>query len=231
MSHVAKEGRTILFVSHNMGAIVRLCSRAFWMDAGEITMDGPSGTVVNEYQAKHLTPSANWTRSPQASVEGDVSFLEVIVTCKNGTPCVSFTGKEEVTIKVRYRVLKSLRACQIGARICSHDGTPIFTTSDSDGTGYSALPKEPGVFSTSFHLTAGLLAPGSYFVLVAAHVPQRHVYEVIEQAVAFEVANVASLASLDGRLGVVTPLFVWETTREARIGDQTSTYLASRPLV
>jgi hypothetical protein len=148
----------------------------------------------------------------------------------DGSPCVSFLGSEQVTVRVRYEVARPLNACQIGARICGHDGTVVLTTTDADGTGYSALPKETGVYSAVFHLPGGLLAPGTYHALLAAHVPQRHVYETIEQAVTFEISNVGSLASIDGRLGVVTPLLFWETTKQGRNDDRASTHLAPRSL-
>jgi lipopolysaccharide transport system ATP-binding protein len=230
MGDVARTGRTVLFVSHNMGAVARLCPRTIWLEAGRIVRDAPSSGVLAEYQSKHLKRSANWTRPPHASLEGEVSFLEVTVVSMDGTPCVSFAGNEQATIKVRYKVAQPLRALQIGARICAHDGTVVLSTADVDGTGYSGLPKDPGVYTGVFRLTKGLLAPGSYSVFLAANVPGRQAYEVIDQTVSFEISNVDSLASIDGRLGAVTPLFEWETTKEASDDDRTSTPLASPSL-
>lgn len=230
MSSVARAGRTILFVSHNMGAVARLCGRAIWLDEGGIVANGLSSDVVSEYQSGQLTPTAVWTRPPDADLGREVSFLGVNIKDTDGMPRVVFSSDEEITIAIRYHVAKSLGACQIGARISRHDGIEILTTSDADGTGYSALPKEPGSYIALFRVIKGLLAPGSYRVLLAAHVPGRHVYDQIEQAATFEVANVGSLASIDGRLGVVSPLFLWETTKETNGNDSTSTHLASRSL-
>ena len=49
MDDVAKSGRTVLFVSHNMEAIMSLCTRVIWIDKGEIIRDGNPTSVVNEY--------------------------------------------------------------------------------------------------------------------------------------------------------------------------------------
>jgi lipopolysaccharide transport system ATP-binding protein len=230
MGDVARAGRTVLFVSHNMGAIARLCPRTIWLDAGRIVGDAPSSGVLAEYQSKHLKWSASWTRPPHANLDGEVCFLEVTVVSMDGTPCVSFTGNEQATIRVRYKVAQPLPALQIGARICSHDGTVILTTADVDGTGYSGLPRDPGVYTGVFRLTKGLLPPGSYSVYLAANVPGRQAYEVIDQTVSFEISNVDSLASIDGRLGAVTPLFEWETTKEPTNDDPVSTPLPSPSL-
>lgn len=223
MGDVARAGRTVLFVSHNMGAIARLCPRTIWLDAGRIVEDAPSSGVLAAYQSKHLKRSAGWTRPPDAGLGREVSFLEVTVAGEDGTPCASFTGNEQATIKVRYKVAQSLRALQIGVRICSHDGSVILTTADVDGTGYSGVPREPGVYTGVFRITKGLLAPGSYSVFIAASVPGRQAYEVVDQTVSFEISNVDSLASIDGRLGAVSPLFEWETTKEPTNDDPVST--------
>ena len=49
MSDVAGEGRTVLFVSHNMGAIQKLCSKALWLQTGQLAAHGESGPVIRQY--------------------------------------------------------------------------------------------------------------------------------------------------------------------------------------
>jgi lipopolysaccharide transport system ATP-binding protein len=59
MEAIGAAGRTVLFVSHHMGAIVRLCSRCLWLDAGRIRMDGPAREVVAAYlAASGIRPAA-----------------------------------------------------------------------------------------------------------------------------------------------------------------------------
>jgi ABC-type polysaccharide/polyol phosphate transport system ATPase subunit len=59
MSQVAEGGRTILFVSHQMNQIRRLCQRVLWIDSGRIRSDGPARLVVNEYEAACLNSDGN----------------------------------------------------------------------------------------------------------------------------------------------------------------------------
>lgn len=63
MSKVASEGRTVLFVSHNMSAITRLCPRTILLDEGHILQDGPSHQVVNKYLHSDIgaTSVRKWT--------------------------------------------------------------------------------------------------------------------------------------------------------------------------
>jgi lipopolysaccharide transport system ATP-binding protein len=54
MAEVSRSGRTIIFVSHQMGQIRRLCERVIWFDAGRIRQSGPTGDVVGAYESSAL---------------------------------------------------------------------------------------------------------------------------------------------------------------------------------
>ena len=215
MGDVAKEGRTVLFVSHNMGAITRLCKRSFWLDEGRIVLDGLSNEAVSRYQSQYLTTCAEWKRPVPEKTDGDFAFLSIALRNSEGRLTSLFGGDEPVSVEIRYVVCRPLSGCQIGTRICNSNGLAVFTTTDADNSGVSALPKEPGCYRAIFMIPGNFLAPGTYYLLVAAHLPNRSVYEVIEQAVVFEVSPSGSLASLDGRFGIVTPLIHWETYKES----------------
>src|SRR5437660_2714687 len=148
MSVVAKQGRTILFVSHNMGAITRLCQRALWIDRGKIFQEGPSNTVVSRYQLHFLTPRAEWMRFPEEVPQTDLAFLGVAITGPTAGRTSLFGGDEPISVEIRYVVRRSFSGCQIGIRTYNADGVVVFTTTDADGTGAPALPKESGCYRT-----------------------------------------------------------------------------------
>src|SRR6266545_2174272 len=54
MSDVANSGRTVLFVSHQLNAVRRLCPRTIWIDGGRLKLDGPTANVLGAYEA-HVT--------------------------------------------------------------------------------------------------------------------------------------------------------------------------------
>ena len=217
MGSVAREGRTIIFVSHNLGAITRLCSRVLWLDGGRVRMDGAATAVVGAYQLEGFAHRAQWNRPASLDATGDFCFAEVAVQSSNGVYTSLFNSDEPVSIAMEYEVHRCLSGCQVGIRVLNAEGVVIFTSGDADYLGMSASPKDPGRYRTAVQIPAGFLAPGSYSVLVAAHLPERSVYEVIESAVAFEIAAPGSLAALDGRLGVVTPLLPWDTSRREEV--------------
>jgi lipopolysaccharide transport system ATP-binding protein len=211
MGEVARQGRTIVFVSHNLGAITRLCSRSIWLDAGQIRMDGGSGPVVSAYQLEGFAHRAQWIRPDSMKTNPDCAFTSVAVKSPEGEYSGFFNGDQPVAIAIEYFVRRPLSGCQIGVRVLNSEGVVIFSTSDADHLGVSAVSKEQGSYEAVFEIPAGFLAPGSYSLILAAHLPYRQMYDFVEQSVAFEIGAPGSLASLDGRLGVVTPLLRWET--------------------
>ncbi len=214
MGDVAKQGRTVLFVSHNMGAITRLCPRSMWLDEGGILRDGRSTQVVAEYLNRQFTACAEWTRPHQDRTDNEFSFLSAVVRGRDQRPNSLFGGDEPISIEVHYEIRRPLVGCQIGTRIYSCEGFAVLYTAETDRFAVSAIQKEPGSYRTAFVIPPRLLAPGTYYLMLAAHHPNRKIYEVVEQALVFEVSSTGSLVAMDGRVGVVAPLLVWQTEKE-----------------
>jgi homopolymeric O-antigen transport system ATP-binding protein len=217
MGDVSKAGRTVLFVSHNMGAISRLCPESIWIDDGTIALEGASNEVVKKYQSQYLICRSDWKKSGFDKLHDELSFLSITVKNAENLPTSLFSGNEEILVEIQYAVHQSLSGCQIGTRVYNSENIVSFYTADSDTSGLSALPSDRGNYRTLYKIPSGLLSPGSYYLTVAAHLPYRNTYDIIEQAVVFEILLSGSLTSLDGRLGVVTPLIPWQTVKEPHL--------------
>jgi lipopolysaccharide transport system ATP-binding protein len=209
MQDVSQGGRSVVFVSHNMGAITRLCARSIWLDQGTAIREGASSELAAEYQARNLHCLPQWARRPSDGPSTDFAFLAVGVQDSAAVPRAVFDSGTGVTVRIDYQVFRPLQACQIGARLYNAEGMVVFTTADSDGCGVSAFARRPGLFSATFTIPGHLLSGGTYYIMVAAHVPGQHVYDAVDQTAVFEVDATSCLSSLDGRSGVVSPLFHW----------------------
>ncbi len=157
----------------------------------------------------------------------DLSFLSITLKNAEQLPTSVFSGNEVIFVEIQYAVHQSLSGCQIGTRVYNSENIVSFYTADSDTSGLSALPKDRGNYRALFKIPSGLLSPGNYYLTVAAHLPYRNTYDVIEQAVVFEILLSGSLTSLDGRLGVVTPLIPWETVEKSHTYDCPSPLFAA----
>jgi lipopolysaccharide transport system ATP-binding protein len=218
MGTVAQAGRTVLFVSHNMGTITRLCPRALWLDEGRLRQDGPAAEVVHSYQAQIRTTGGSWTRAAKNLQDRDFAFTDIGTLDGNRRPAELFAADERIVVRICYSVNQKLSACAISVRVYNSEGSVVFTTSDGDSKQVSALGKSPGSYVASFSIPPRFLAPGSYTLQVAAHAPMRHMYELLEACVSFEVSPSGSLGSLDGRLGMVQPLLEWATEPDDAAG-------------
>ncbi|MGH7773113.1 MAG: polysaccharide ABC transporter ATP-binding protein, partial [Candidatus Binatia bacterium] len=133
MGEVGRSGRTILFVSHNMGAITRLCNRALWLDGGRLRASGD----VDEVLAGYLSSGAN--------AEGEMRFSEDLNNCPGSEyvrlSAVRVRNHERAvanvldvrfpfSVEMDYHILRPSANLRLGLRILTHDGTVVFTTRD-----------------------------------------------------------------------------------------------------
>jgi lipopolysaccharide transport system ATP-binding protein len=212
MGEVAKGGRTVLFVSHNLRAIERLCSTSILLDQSRITHTGPTLGVINAYLGFASRLIAEWKRTAKLPWPEDVAFQGVRTIDSEKHPVGLFSGDQPIGIEIEYVVLRPLPACQIGVRINNQEGVTIMSTAEHDQYNVASMRKEPGRYRCYFEIPGRLLPPGNYSLFVAAHAPMQKIFEVLEDIVTFNVSETGSLAVLDGRLGFLTPSIPWQVT-------------------
>ena len=206
-----KEGRTVLFVSHNMGAIARLCRSALWLNAGRVKGVGSATDVLHDYQAQDVTSCAAWTLGEAYEKKQDFIFERIEVVNSGNEVCSAFDADEAITINTWYTVNRDLAGCQTAYRVYNADGMIVMTTADTDGTDTSAVPRAKGSYFTRVTLPAKILTPGTYYLSVAAHLPYQAAFDVVEQPVTFTVTTTGWIGVYDGRSGMVSPVYNWST--------------------
>jgi lipopolysaccharide transport system ATP-binding protein len=213
MGEVAKGGRTVLFVSHNLGAIERLCSNSILLDQSRIARAGPPLGVIKAYLGFAWRSIAEWKRPAELPWPEEVVFQSMRTIDSERHPVGLFSGGQPIGIEIEYVVLRPLPACQIGVRVNNQQGVSIMSTAEHDQYNVASVRKEPGRYRCYFEIPGRFLPPGNYSLFVAAHAPGQKIFEVLEDIVSFNVAETGSLAALDGRLGLLTPSIPWQVTR------------------
>ncbi|HTP65142.1 MAG TPA: ABC transporter ATP-binding protein [Geobacteraceae bacterium] len=209
-----REGRTVLFVSHNMGAIARLCQTAIWLDAGNIMSFGAAVDVLHEYQAQDASSGSLWVR-PEMAKRREFSFERIEVTNSKNRASMAYSADDMMKINIWYAVHSGMSGCQIAFRLYNADGLVVFTTADTDYVRLPSVPREVGSYLAQVSIPANFLAPGTYYLSIAAHQPYQTVYDAIEQPVTFTVTTTGWTGAYDGRLGVMAPIFHWNTAKTA----------------
>jgi len=161
MNDVAQTGRTVIFVSHQMTAIRRLCTRTIWLEAGRIKDFGPTGEVVARYESESLGGAAP---GGSGSHEGVTYKARYLSWTRDGTPAGEAHIVSELA-PVAFRLVLDVReriaAGYGGIEIFDPEGKLIWSGASYDG-GRGDLALEPGKHALIYSLPMLPLKPGAY---------------------------------------------------------------------
>ncbi len=218
MQDVGQEGRTVLFVSHNMPAITRLCERTILLDNGQVLKDGPSHQVVSVYLNSGLGVSAarEWL-DPAKAPGGEIARLcAVRVRTEDGRITDAMDIRRPIRVEMEYEVLKPGYLLLPHFHFMNEDGVHVFVTIDQDAE-WRNSPRPVGKYVNTAWVPGNFLTEGTIFVTPAMTTMNPNIMQFYERdIIAFQVID-----SLDGdsargdwagRMGgVVRPLLKWET--------------------
>jgi lipopolysaccharide transport system ATP-binding protein len=216
MQDVAGHGRTILFVSHNMTVITRLCGRCVLLDEGLIESQGDTPSVVASYLRSGGGEKAEYISDPRKKPTGNdlVTLLAVSVKGPDGGTGPNFGAELPLQVEILYRILKPVRGLRIGFRLASAEGIVVFTTHDMDFNNIedSDSARVAGVFLSRCHIPPCFLNRGQYSISVGSDIANVQGNFLCENIVSFLIEPVGGqLASkYDSRMGFVCPDFQWE---------------------
>jgi lipopolysaccharide transport system ATP-binding protein len=163
MGHIAREGRTVLFVSHNMAAVQRLCSRACFLSAGRIVGEGLPTEVVRRYFAEtsQASPASLEARKDRQGT-GELRFVKACVVDGEGRPIDTALCGQDIGIVVSYRSRDHRAVSQGDIHIAFYTSLGQFMfncSSEGSGSPLDVLPPSGEVLC---HIPELPLAPGRY---------------------------------------------------------------------
>jgi lipopolysaccharide transport system ATP-binding protein len=152
MGEVGQEGRTVLFVSHNMAAITRLCKWGLWLDKGRVASRGTAEEVVAQYFAAGIQALGELNfreRELEAPGSEFIRLLALRIRSDRGEVTASLDSRSPITIEIEYEVLRAAPSLRVGFSLTAHDGTVLFTATDSDDVERDAEhTKAPGTYAS-----------------------------------------------------------------------------------
>jgi ABC-type polysaccharide/polyol phosphate transport system ATPase subunit len=149
MQEVSNSGRTIVFVSHQMNQIRRLCERVIWINSGEIRQSGPAGEVIAAYEAATLRPSS-------VGEHHQAHFLHWSVGRENN---VVRDGLGEVSLHFHLQLSKPVWQGHFGATIVGNDNAIMI------GWGFDNMDLASGRHELVLTMPILPLRPGTYSVI------------------------------------------------------------------
>lgn len=229
MESIGEEGRTILFVSHNMPQVTRLCNRVLMMENGTVVRDGGPHEVVEAYLSagKHRVAIREWPGIEQAP-GGDVARLRsVSVRNQRGEVADSFDVREPITVQIEFECLKAGTELMPGFSLCNEEAQVIFSSIDV-GDEWYGRERPPGHYVARITIPGNMLAEGTMLINTAIRQmrPTEKLEYFLSEAVAFQVIDTLQGDSARGRYpgdlaGIVRPKLEWHTERVGANGFNT----------
>jgi lipopolysaccharide transport system ATP-binding protein len=218
MQDVGEQGRTVLFVSHNMPAITRLCERTILLDEGKVIADGPSHEVVSTYLNSGLSSTAEreWPDSEKAPGDEAIRLRAVRIRTEDNQVSDAIDVRQAVGIEMEYEVLKPGYKLMPHYALFNEEGTLIFIAIDQDPT-WRRRPRPTGRYVSTGWVPGNLLAEGTVIVrAVMRTIEPQKVHFDARDAVAFQVIDSlegnSARGDWAGRMpGIVRPLLKWRT--------------------
>jgi lipopolysaccharide transport system ATP-binding protein len=209
IGEVARSGRTVLFVSHNMPAIQSLCSHTLWIHEGTIKRLGETQTVVREYLSAHTERTARvaWSEIEFFGTQR-VALLSVEVSSDDILVSTDFA------ITIRYRIDEPVKL-SVQLAVFNEDEVCVFTTSTLNEAAWQDREFERGLFQSVCRIPGYLLNEGLYSCRLTFYRDVIHHIAILEDVITFEVGDIASdRGGWFGKwVGIVRPSLNWTTER------------------
>jgi lipopolysaccharide transport system ATP-binding protein len=205
------EGRTVLFVSHNLSVMRELCHTGLLLVAGRARQSGIFDDVAGHYLSFMARRSEYRAETPPKGDPQPTAWFErlAIVDAK-GQSISHLPAGQSAWLELNAVTRCDLRQVQIAVRVSTQEGVAVFTTANTDGTGQASVLQN-GRHAYRVPLPEWL-APGFYSITAAIHEPRRQTHAVLPDAIQFEITPGASPACAlqDDRRGLVEPIIPWQ---------------------
>lgn len=169
MGEVARGGRTVLFVSHNMRAVAQLCATCIWIDHGRVVERGKAGQVVVDYLASVEPERADGLITDEMHEHEPVElcFTRVALLDAEGKPTSTVYSGQPLRFEVEFRVDEQLDDARLALALQRPDETLVCALHNTDGERMELLNLAPGHYVARLETDAPLM-PGRYSVALLA---------------------------------------------------------------
>lgn len=217
MQEAGSGGRTVIFVSHNLGLIRSLCHRGVFLQRGRVICDGSASDAVDRYlqtESGEIAQGAmsQWTDMATAPGSEEFRLRSIRISDAALQPRSVFTADEDIVITFEYLVTSQLRGMRIAMEIETKDGVSAFCSTDHASRD-PVTP--PGVFVSRCVIAKNLLNATTYRVLLHVGCPGVKVLLASRGFLEFRIEHASQHGSyFDEKWpGAVAPQLQWTSSR------------------
>lgn len=211
----AKEGRTVIFVSHNMGAVKTLCTSSILLERGMIKNTGNTESIIAEYL--NINSESNESSKEFGEKESDIYFKKISVIPENKeTPSSDIEVSNSFKLEFSCVLKKNIPGLRLGFSVYSKSGMKILYDSQPVNNLTGARKSNSPYFTVEVKIPGMFLAPGSYYINAALHIENVQLFDYQENVIGFNIIESGSnIHKFNGKdMGVVLADFKWKTVNE-----------------
>jgi lipopolysaccharide transport system ATP-binding protein len=211
MEQVSRQsGRTVLFVSHNMGAISSLTQKCLYLRQGRAVAFADTRSVVQNYLGDTFARRSLWRAERDTSHPLQVRSVRLLDL--EGRENNEFEVSRGFEIEVEHEVRRPVRDALIELWFFGSDGQHIFSVGDFDAEPDLRSQRQTGRFKSRVRIPGNLLNHGSFYLVLNSGVGGRETFDYHEVA-SFEMVEHEGRSARSGRSGYFSPVVPWSTTR------------------
>jgi lipopolysaccharide transport system ATP-binding protein len=198
MRDVARDGgRTVLFVSHNLGAVASLTQKCAYLKEGRMVTFDETSAAIRSYSGDHQNKSSSWAASVENTNPLQITAMRFLSL--EGIPEAEFELGVGFSIELEYVVREPLRNTVVEAWVFSSDGVKLLVIGDYDSRPELLEEREVGRYRVKLLLLGGFLNVGTFSVILNSCAHGMHTYD-FQEAGTFDIVETKGL-SLQGRRG------------------------------
>jgi lipopolysaccharide transport system ATP-binding protein len=215
MNDAAREGRTIVLVSHNMLSIEALCTRAVWLHGGKVMATGEPHRIVSQYLRTSFSPLSqrDWRDKTSAPGNDQVRLHRALIRPKGGAVADPVRVCDAFVMEFEVWNLRPNTYLYVGIQFYNDHGILIFESAPVEATPWLGKPFPAGLFKFACHVPANLLNAGVHRVTLVVSKNEDVLLHKEDDILVFEVADSTEkrggwYGSWDG---AVRPILAWDT--------------------
>jgi lipopolysaccharide transport system ATP-binding protein len=212
MENMARDGRTVLFVSHNLPAVQSLCRRAVWLDEGRVVAEGNSRDVAGKYLQKILVPVTErvWEGAEAPGRDG-FRLRRASVHPIPGSPRDPITLDTPIAIEIEYHNLHAGMRIPRSLNLINQHGVVLFRAAPAGAEGRPDEPLPAGLLRDTCRIPGKLLNSGVHRVELVVGSNHTAADFRREDVLVFEVVDAEAAGTWTRSHGAVRPQLAWST--------------------
>lgn len=217
MDEVSKTGRTVLFVSHQMGTIAQLCQRAILLQKGAVVMSDETSAVIDFYVNQNKSKASLYT-TDESQTHQEMYIETAEILNDESVEQNSFRHDESIHVNVECVARRIMRNAELRMVVRDARSITVFVA-DAE---LKSLSENCEAFTVEFTIPPEVLRPNNYSLTFALFIPHQLIIELIEDAVYFSIFDSGTKYALSEGTdyGLIFSPCQWEVTQKSAAGKQ-----------